>query len=573
MFSIMKQTIRLITLLWVLFLIAGCGSGGTDNSANSTEPPPTIHPLFSTLPELSTRQADAESEEPSTSIPEDVGISTEDDIHDVLIVFGDNNVIVTWATDNLALGSIVYGQTEQYEMGETGEDLPLSQHAFILDGFEPETTYYYRITSVDTKTNAVSIYSDSFITLRQSPLIDVWYGLEQTFGQHGTPQRWLNVLGNVSDSDGVDSLGYSLNGGEEMPLSIGPDQYRLSEPGDFNVDIDRTLLLPGENELVLRAVDPFDNQEVVTVTLNYSDDNVWPGTYAIDWQTETNIQDAAEVVDGLWEIKEGKLHTVIPGYNRFVTIGDLAWTDYEVTVPITVHNVNYIGEDSNDAPKLGLLMRWTGHTDIPVANMQPRSGWLPFGAVAGYRWDNRESVFLQLGGSVNDDDFVDTLITEPQWDVVYNYKFRVETMPNGGSVYSLKVWPDDQPEPEAWDLSSEIQGLPNGSLLLFAHQVDASFGNVMITQLAPPTPLLFLPDLFDLAGVGVSVEESITNTTSVTTTVPITTTDPNIESGLFQCNMCTASIPDVNSPVLNTDMYDYVADMAYKNVFIAKCAA
>ena len=68
--------------------------------------------------------------------------------------------------------------------------------------------------------------------------IDVWYGAEQTFGARGRPQRWLNVLGNTSDPDGVASLTYSLNGGSEVSLNLGPDDFRLDEDGDFNIEID-----------------------------------------------------------------------------------------------------------------------------------------------------------------------------------------------------------------------------------------------------------------------------------------------------------------------------------------------
>ncbi len=45
-----------------------------------------------------------------------------------------------------------------------------------------------------------------------APAINVWYGLNQTFGQLGTPQQWINILGSVT---GATSLTYSLNGGPQ----------------------------------------------------------------------------------------------------------------------------------------------------------------------------------------------------------------------------------------------------------------------------------------------------------------------------------------------------------------------
>ncbi|MCD4729373.1 MAG: hypothetical protein K8R74_02150, partial [Bacteroidales bacterium] len=71
-------------------------------------------------------------------------------------------------------------------------------------------------------------------TSAQGPDIDVWYGDEQSFGQEGVPQRWVNILGNVSDADGVASLHYTLNGSSNVTLSIGTDGKRLQSEDDFN---------------------------------------------------------------------------------------------------------------------------------------------------------------------------------------------------------------------------------------------------------------------------------------------------------------------------------------------------
>jgi len=69
-------------------------------------------------------------------------------------------------------------------------------------------------------------------TLRNLSDINIWYGSHQVFGHIGIPQQWINILGNVSDPDGVDSLTYSLNGGPELPLSMGPDTRRLESEGE-----------------------------------------------------------------------------------------------------------------------------------------------------------------------------------------------------------------------------------------------------------------------------------------------------------------------------------------------------
>ena len=163
-------------------------------------------------------------------------------------------------------------------------------------------------------TNPVTITMDgdkvveaAFGTL-DGPTITVWYGLDQTFGLYGQPQRWVNILGNVTDPDGVSSLTYSLNGSfPPVTLRLGPDGRRLASSGDFNADLDIADLLSGLNTLVLTATDGFGNVSIETVTINYFADTVWPQPYVIDWSTLTipeEIQDVGQVCG--WQVADGK---------------------------------------------------------------------------------------------------------------------------------------------------------------------------------------------------------------------------------------------------------------------------
>ena len=68
------------------------------------------------------------------------------------------------------------------------------------------------------------------------PVISVWYGDTQTFGQNGQPQNPINIFGNVNAPGGLASLTYSINGGSARALNVGPDNRRLVDPGDFNAD-------------------------------------------------------------------------------------------------------------------------------------------------------------------------------------------------------------------------------------------------------------------------------------------------------------------------------------------------
>ena len=308
-------------------------------------------------------------------------------------------------------------------------------------------------------------------------VIDVWYSSHQIFGRIGNPQEWVNVLGNASDPDGIDSLTYSLNGGPELPLSVGPGNPRLAGEGDFNVEIARADLMDGSNRVVITATDTLSNQIAQTVTVEYVSGNVWPETYSIDWSSVTAISDVAQIVDGLWTLEGDGIRPLVLGYDRLVAIGDISWDDYEVVVPITV---NADPPDPNSGG-VGIAVRWRGHQ----GSTQPRTEWWHLGAYGYYRWG---SYGPRLALRLNQDNPIEDNSVHLEVGTRYNLKMHVETMPGQGGVYGLKVWEDGQPEPPAWDLyaQDDVSDLQSGSLLLVAHQVNASFGDVTVT----PGPFL-----------------------------------------------------------------------------------
>ena len=62
---------------------------------------------------------------------------------------------------------------------------------------------------------------------------------------------------------------------------------------------------------------------------------------------------------------------------------------------------------------------------------------------------------------------------------------KIPIMANAGEHYRLKIWPSTALEPQTWTLIGEQPfGRPeSGSLLLVAHHVDITFGNLEITTL------------------------------------------------------------------------------------------
>ena len=145
----------------------------------------------------------------------------------------------------------------------------------------------------------VAIFSFPLFAWSSLPVIDVWYGPNQDFGQIGQPQEWVNILGKVTDPDGISSLTYTLNGGAELPLSVGPDSRRLWNRGDFNVEIAYRDLQVGANTVVIAARDALGNQASETVTVNYAGVNVWP-------QCESEAGSWEQVVDEVFKVSEVK---------------------------------------------------------------------------------------------------------------------------------------------------------------------------------------------------------------------------------------------------------------------------
>jgi hypothetical protein len=223
-----------------------------------------------------------------------------------------------------------------------------------------------------------------------APDIDIWYGLNQRFGHIGDPQPWANILGNVSGPDGVASLVYSLNGDPEVTLSIGPDSRRLQSAGDFNVDIDVADLINGTNQVVITATNNLSEQSVETVTVEYTAGNDWPLPYSIDWSSATSIEDVAQVVDGLWELETDSVRTSITGYDRLVALGETSWDDYEVTVPITIHNMPSGGG-------VGILLRWDGHILYPAGSRNLDGfHWVLYVGIAAIDWKSTATMATLL---------------------------------------------------------------------------------------------------------------------------------------------------------------------------------
>lgn len=338
--------------------------------------------------------------------------------------------------------------------------------------------------------------------LAEPPVIEVWYGSPQNFGQIGNPQPLLDVLGTVRTSRRITSLTYTVNGGPEQPLSLGPDRRRLQQKGDFHIELEKAALNSGANQVVIKAVDSASEMSEVIVTVNNTTGQVWPANKGVNWSAATEIHDVAQPVDGQWQIENGKLRTVTSaiGYDRMVALGDMGWTNYEVTVPFTAFSIDPEGfKFPSSGPGIGLITRWPGY--FQQDDEQPREGWEELGALGWHRWTlNKQGQVVaglqMIGYSVGYGGVGQQLDTNPDIQIQFGreYTIKMSVQAAGDTdVYRFRLWPSNQAEPTEWHMVGEVgdAGRPDsGSVVLLAHHVDVAFGNVSVRPTSSISPVL-----------------------------------------------------------------------------------
>lgn len=354
-----------------------------------------------------------------------------------------------------------------------------------------------------------------------APIIDVWYGNDQRFGAVGTPNRQANILGTVSHATGIKTLTYTLNGGASRTLNMGPNERRLSRIGDFNIDLKYDELYHGNNTVVISATAFSGETAQSTVTVRNLSGAVCPLPYSVSWN---QLSDSAQILDGKWVLPGGGVRIIEPGYDRLISIGDTTWTDYEVTVKVTVHGIDSTTAawgSSSGGPGIGILMRWKGHTNTPVFSYplnQPISGYIPLGAIGWFHWrkgwgyTNPNQWEIQTGSG--SDLAVKTSSTSVPlyYGVQYYFKMQVKTAAGHGPVYKFKVWQVGSNEPSTWLMTTPeepLSALSGGSMVLLAHHVSATFGVVSVT----PPPDGVPPVISNIVATPAATTASITWTT------------------------------------------------------------
>jgi hypothetical protein len=338
-----------------------------------------------------------------------------------------------------------------------------------------------------------------------APTITVWYSAAQTFGTMGIPQRYVNILGNVSDPSGITSLTYTLNGGANTALAMGPDTRRLMNPGDFNIDILYRDLDFGVNVVTITARNTIGEIATSSIAVVRQSSSPWRRNYSVQFTSPKSLMDSSQVVDGRWGTSSAGLRPLEPGYDRLIAIGDTTWDDYEVTAQMTIHGIDstdYAFGPVSGGPGLGFLFRWSGHTTNPSFDppiTQPRSGYLPYGGIAWYHWRKGYSSastnrweLLCNNLALKDENSSTAMV----YGVPYYFKMRVRTTGTPNATYGFKVWRKGTTEPSGWMLSgNDIAGDPvRGSFMILAHEVDVTITGLNVEPLGDiTTPTLVSP--------------------------------------------------------------------------------
>lgn len=314
----------------------------------------------------------------------------------------------------------------------------------------------------------------------------IWHGDGATVRRSGWPQVRADIIGRVTDPDGVVSLSYSLDGGAAVAMGLGPNGRRLVAAGDFVVDLPVASLGVGSHSVRLRATDTTGAVTERTVAFTVTGGAAVPIPFSTSWAAGVGSQ--AVVIDGQWRSVAGRLENSAAGYDRLVAIGDRTWTDYEVVFGFTVRSLASSPGPHSGTPAVGVIAKWNGHNNTITPGSQPLQGFrplagspTPFGAILWWNAGHLR-VLNQTVSIVRSVPSVPTVVGSA-------LRMRIQVDQQGSkTLYRARMWAAAQAEPTAWQLEWLSPGRADeprsGSLVLVAHEALVSFDDVTVTRIA-----------------------------------------------------------------------------------------
>ena len=146
-------------------------------------------------------------------------------------------------------------------------------------------------------------------------MITLAYGPRQPFRKHHAD---VNVIGAVEASLPIRSAVYRLNQDPPSPFYVddvpnpgvdfsfeykrGPARLRLTQPGDFNIEIPVGRMRAGANELVIEVEDAMGTRHELSATLDWDPEPVALPLEVDDLSGFQTAQEIGQVVDGAFDL-------------------------------------------------------------------------------------------------------------------------------------------------------------------------------------------------------------------------------------------------------------------------------
>jgi hypothetical protein len=307
------------------------------------------------------------------------------------------------------------------------------------------------------------------------------------FGRAGMAARWLNVIGRIVPCPAGTQAWVRIGQGGWQPLWLGPDSARLAGPGDFNVELAPSDLVPGANPLGFLARAPDGTAAEATFQVHWEHGNaLMPDRRLdVDFRHASDVPVGVQVGDGTWRPTPDGWRTEHPAYDRCLHLGDRRWENYEVYAEMKLHGWRTPRPDTDAGANvihLGIALRWPGHADD---GNQPRLQWFPLGIAFEWRVDpagNRLRLRALDPASFPAEDATDLPLER---ETTYAFRVRVASLEKGAANYAAKGWPLTAVEPDDWHLVHRKSPDPvrAGSVILVAHYTDVTMVRASVRPL------------------------------------------------------------------------------------------
>ena len=277
-----------------------------------TEPPVTLWDLINSITERVVAEYASSTRAEEVAYP--VGLlddSTPPQIsHIAANAVGSDGATITWATDEFATSTVLYGTLSGAYSATVSDPLYVKQHEVALSELVPGTTYYYVVRSTDRSDNTATSAEQSFLMEPTSPVLSV--SPTSLDFEAAQTQKTFNI-----SNAGVGTLTWSVSE-DKTWLSVSPTSG--TEDATITVNVDRSGLSTGDYTAGI-IVSSNGGNETVHVAMEVG------GTYSISGRVTDSSGNPSSGVT----ISDGAGHTATTDSNGNYTIGDLSAGSYTLT--------------------------------------------------------------------------------------------------------------------------------------------------------------------------------------------------------------------------------------------------